>query len=224
MSWGNIYRKYGELVDRKLEQPRGQPLMDFISYHYPEEMPDELDKLTVQALGAMAEYDASTAYAGILGMGISSAARSAMLVASLLHSAYLVGKRGESQQQDEQQGEQLDEQPDSEEAGWGQAFEELLRLREFQAEFEEEFPDVDLEMGKSVCRLRLFMETNYNKQVCTEHHSAVNKAFDAVFDYLVQGVTHSDPSDLAENPFLQVTWHLAGAIFSSGFEKGRAGK
>lgn len=218
MSWDNIYRMYGELVDEQKGQPPGHPLADFILRHRPDEMPDELNELTVRALRAMAEYDASVASAGVLGMSMIFAARSAMLVSSLLHSAYLVGKRGE------QQGEQQSEQPGSEESGWGQAFEELLQLREFQAEFEEEFPDVDPEIGESICRLRLFLESNYSKQVCTEHRSAIVKASDAVFDYLVQGLSHSDPADLAENPFLQVTWHLAGAIFSSGYTKGRAEK
>lgn len=214
MSWENIYRMYGKLVDEQKGQLPEYPLADFMLRHRPDEMPDELNELTVRALQAMAQYDASVASAGVLGMGMVFAARSAMLVASLLHSGYLIGKRGEQQ----------DEQPSSGESEWGQAFKELLQLQEFQTEFEKEFPGTDPEMGKSICRLRLFLESNYNKQVCTEHHSTVEKAFNAVFDYLVQGMSHSDPADLAENPFLQVTWHLAGSIFSLGFEKGRAGR
>lgn len=214
MSWENIYQMYGKLIDEQEGQSPGHPLADFMLHHRPDEMPDDLNELTVQALQAMAGYDASVASAGILGMGMAFAARSAMLVTSLLHSAYLVGK----------QGEQQDEQPSSEESDWGQAIKELVQLQEFQAEFEKEFPDTDPEMRKSICRLRLFLESNYNKQVCTEHHSTVEKAFNATFDYLVQGVSHQDPADLAEDPFLKVTRHLAGAIFSLGWATAKGEK
>lgn len=216
MSWDDIYRMYGKLLNEQAGQPPGHPLTNFILHHRPDEMPDELNELTVQALEAMAEYDANVASAGVLSMSMAFAARSAMLVTSLLHSAYLVGKQGESQQQD---GESS-----SKESSWEQAFEELSRLRKFQNEFKEEFPDVDPKMGESICRLRLFLESNYDKQACTEHHSTVHRAFDALFDYLVQGVSHPNPADLTEDPFLQVTWHLAGAIFSSGYTKGRTEK
>ena len=69
MSWENIYRMYGEQLDKQMGQP-GHPLADFMLRHRPDEMPDELNELTVQALQAMAEYDASVASAGVLGMGM----------------------------------------------------------------------------------------------------------------------------------------------------------
>jgi len=218
MSWENIFRLYEKVIEEASERDLGEPLADFLSRHHPREIPDELDELTVQALLAMAQYDAGVVFGGVSGMGMRFAARSTILVTSLLHSAYLVGKQGKSQE--------CSEEPSgsSEEPSWEQAFEDLSQLHKFQAEFKEEFPDVDPEMGESICRLRLFLESNYNKQVCTEHRRTVAKASDAIFDYLVQGLSHSDPSDLAEDTWLQVTWHLAGAIFSSGYTKGRAEK
>lgn len=213
MSWANILRLYEKALEEASEKDLEEPLADFVSRHQPSGMPDELDELTIQALLAMAQYDAGVAVAGVSGMGMRFAARSTALVTSLLHSGYLVGKQGKPQ---ECSGE-----PGSKEPSWEQAFEELSQLRKLQAEFEEEFPDEDPALGRSVCRLKIFIDSNCNTEICDKYDSSIRKAFDALGDYLTQALIQSkDPSGFSED-FMQMSWCLAATIFNAGYKEGR---
>lgn len=213
MSWESIFRLYEKVLDEVSEEGINDPLADFLSCHQPREMPDELNELAVQALQAMAQYDASVASAGVSGMGMLFAARSIMLVTSLLHSAYLIGKHGRPQ---EHSGE-----PSSKEPSWEQAFDELSHLHKLQAEFEKEFPDVDPELGRSVCGLKIFIDSNCNTQVCDRYDNTIRKAFDALGDYLMQALIQSRELSGFSEDFMQISWYLAAAIFNSGYKEGR---
>lgn len=213
MSWDNIFRLYEKVAEETPERDLGEPLADFLSRHHPREIPDELDELTVQALRAMAQYDAGVAIAGVSGMGMRFAARSTLLVTSLLHSAYLIGKQGKPQECSEESG--------NKEPSWEQAFEELSQLGKLRAEFEKEFPGEDPALGRSVCRLRIFIDSNCSTEVCDRYDNTIRKAFDALGDYLVQALIQSKELSEFSEDFMQMSWCLAGTIFNLGYQKGR---